>query len=139
MSDALAGIRAALEAGYDKIKLNAVLIGGFNDDEIGALAALTLRYPLDMRFIELMPMGENGWDVAGAGRMPDRERTGQTRGLLSPGEKERSIRVSREKLGGAGAALLEIISMRGLYRQVPVPEATRVIRFSSDEMRGPEP
>ena len=87
----------------------------------------------------LVPMGENGWDFAGAGRMPDRERTGQTRGLLSPGEKERSIRVSREKLGGAGAALLEIISMRGLYRQVPVPEATRVIRFSSDEMRGPEP
>ena len=61
LSDALAGIHAALEAGYDKIKLNAVLIGGFNDDEIEELAKLTLRYPLDMRFIELMPMGENGF------------------------------------------------------------------------------
>ena len=61
LSDALAGIHAALEAGYDKIKLNAVLIGGFNDDEIGEMAKLTLRYPLDMRFIELMPMGENGF------------------------------------------------------------------------------
>ena len=61
LSDALAGIRAALEAGFDKIKLNAVLIGGFNDDEIEDLAKLTLRYPLDMRFIELMPMGENGF------------------------------------------------------------------------------
>ena len=61
LSDALAGIHAALEAGYEKIKLNAVLIGGFNDDEIEEMARLTLRYPLDMRFIELMPMGENGF------------------------------------------------------------------------------
>ena len=61
LSDALAGIHAALGAGYDKIKLNAVLIGGFNDDEIEGMAKLTLRYPLDMRFIELMPIGENGF------------------------------------------------------------------------------
>lgn len=61
LSDALAGIHAALEAGYDKIKLNAVLIGGFNDDEIEEMAKLTLRYPLDMRFIELMPMGASGF------------------------------------------------------------------------------
>ena len=61
LSDALAGIHAALEAGFEKIKLNAVLIGGFNDDEIEELTRLTLRYPLDMRFIELMPMGENGF------------------------------------------------------------------------------
>ena len=61
LSDALAGIHAALEAGYDKIKLNAVLIGGFNDDEIEEMAKLTLHYPLDVRFIELMPMGENGF------------------------------------------------------------------------------
>ena len=61
LSDALAGIHAALKAGFEKIKLNAVLIGGFNDDEIEKMAKLTLRYPLDMRFIELMPMGENGF------------------------------------------------------------------------------
>lgn len=64
LSDAVAGIRAALEAGYEKIKLNAVLIGGFNDDEIDLLAALTLRYPLDVRFIELMPMGTGGFGKA---------------------------------------------------------------------------
>ena len=61
LSDALAGIHAALGAGFEKIKLNAVLIGGFNDDEIEEMAKLTLRYPLDMRFIELMPIGENGF------------------------------------------------------------------------------
>ncbi len=59
LKDALKGIEAALEVGFEKIKLNAVLIGGFNDDEIPALAELTRKYPLDMRFIELMPMVES--------------------------------------------------------------------------------
>ena len=56
LNDALAGLEAALGAGFEKIKINAVLIGGFNDDEIPALAALTRQYPIDVRFIELMPM-----------------------------------------------------------------------------------
>ena len=53
---ALDGIRAAFDAGFSTIKLNAVLIGGFNDDEIRPLAELTLQHRLDVRFIELMPM-----------------------------------------------------------------------------------
>lgn len=60
LSDALDGIRAALEAGMNPVKLNAVLVGGFNDDEIGALARLTLEHPVQMRFIELMPIGSSG-------------------------------------------------------------------------------
>ncbi len=60
LSDALAGIEAALEAGFERVKLNAVLIGGFNDDEIEAMAQLTQDYPLDLRFIEFMPMYDGG-------------------------------------------------------------------------------
>ena len=60
LSETLAGIRAALEAGFEKVKLNAVLIGGFNDGEIASLAALTRRWPVDMRFIEMMPMVDSG-------------------------------------------------------------------------------
>ena len=60
LEDALAGIEASLEAGFDKIKINSVLIGGFNDDEIPSLAALTQQYPVDVRFIELMPMYDSG-------------------------------------------------------------------------------
>ena len=60
LSQAAEGIRAALEAGFEKVKLNTVLIGGFNDDEIPAMAELTRRYPLDLRFIELMPMVDSG-------------------------------------------------------------------------------
>ena len=55
-----AGLDAAFEAGFEKIKINAVLIGGFNDDEIVDMANLTREYPLDMRFIELMPMYDSG-------------------------------------------------------------------------------
>ena len=56
LADALRGIEAALTAGFERVKLNAVLIGGFNDGEIPALAELTRRWPVDVRFIELMPM-----------------------------------------------------------------------------------
>ena len=75
----------------------------------------------------LVPRGENGWDFTRAAKLPDRERSGQKRGVLSPGEKERTIRVSRERLGEGGQALLQIVSFRGLYGQVPVPEATKMI------------
>jgi cyclic pyranopterin phosphate synthase len=60
LADFQAGLDAALEAGFEKIKLNAVLIGGFNDDEIVPLAELTRQYPVDMRFIEMMPMYDGG-------------------------------------------------------------------------------
>ena len=60
LNEALQGIEAAQNAGFKTIKLNAVLIGGFNDDEIPALAQLTRRYPVDLRFIELMPMYDSG-------------------------------------------------------------------------------
>ena len=60
LSDTVAGLDAALDCGFEHIKVNTVLIGGFNDDEIPVLAELTRRYPLDVRFIELMPMYDSG-------------------------------------------------------------------------------
>ena len=60
LDDFRKGLDAAFEAGFDKIKVNAVLIGGFNDDEIVPLAELTKQYPLDVRFIEMMPMYDSG-------------------------------------------------------------------------------
>ena len=53
------GLEAALTAGFEKVKINAVLIGGFNDDEIEDLAQLTMKYPVDVRFIELMPIQDH--------------------------------------------------------------------------------
>ena len=63
LSDALAGIEAAEAAGFHNLKLDTVLIGGFNDDEIDDFINLTREHPWEVRFIELMPMGPcAGWD-----------------------------------------------------------------------------
>jgi cyclic pyranopterin phosphate synthase len=51
------GLIAAHEAGINPIKLNVVAMNGINDDEWGALAQLTRKYPFWVRFIEMMPVG----------------------------------------------------------------------------------
>ena len=55
----LAGIDAALAAGLGPIKVNCVLIGGQNDDELADFAALARDRALYVRFIEVMPVHEN--------------------------------------------------------------------------------
>ncbi|MEA4964378.1 MAG: GTP 3',8-cyclase MoaA [Oscillospiraceae bacterium] len=55
LGDVLRGLEAAKAAGFTGTKLNTVLIGGFNTDEIPDLVALSRDF--DVRFIELMPMG----------------------------------------------------------------------------------
>jgi cyclic pyranopterin phosphate synthase len=57
LADIWAGITAAEEAGLTPIKLNAVVVRGFNEDDVVALAALTLERPWHVRFIETMPFG----------------------------------------------------------------------------------
>jgi cyclic pyranopterin phosphate synthase len=55
----MAGLDAAEELGFEPIKINVVLIGGQNDDEIEAFAQITRDRPWHVRFIELMPTGSN--------------------------------------------------------------------------------
>ena len=47
---------AALETPLSPVKINAVAMRGVNDDEIADMARLTLKYPMHVRFIELMPL-----------------------------------------------------------------------------------
>ena len=53
------GLDAAEAVGFDPIKINVVLIGGQNDDEIEDFALITRDRPWHIRFIELMPTGSN--------------------------------------------------------------------------------
>ena len=63
VADIFDGIRAAEEAGFQNTKINAVLIGGTNDDEIHDFIELTKEKPYQIRFIELMPIGEaSSWE-----------------------------------------------------------------------------
>ena len=77
----------------------------------------------------IVPEGPDGWDFRQEVRLPDRERTGRTRGLLTPGDKERQIRILAAALGKRGRALLQVLSSRGLRGQGTRPECTRVIEY----------
>jgi cyclic pyranopterin phosphate synthase len=57
----LAGIKRAEDIGMHPIKINAVVMRGINDDEIEALASLTLTKPYHVRFIELMPTNSSAY------------------------------------------------------------------------------
>jgi cyclic pyranopterin phosphate synthase len=58
----MAGIEAALEAGLKPVKVNIVLVRGFNDDEIVEFARLARRRHILVRFIEFMPLdADHSW------------------------------------------------------------------------------
>ncbi|MGD9475739.1 MAG: GTP 3',8-cyclase MoaA [Eubacteriaceae bacterium] len=59
LDNVMAGIEAAMAVGMNPIKINTVLIKGFNDDEIEKFVNFTIENPVDVRFIELMPLGES--------------------------------------------------------------------------------
>ncbi|MBB6215812.1 cyclic pyranopterin phosphate synthase [Anaerosolibacter carboniphilus] len=54
----LEGIEEAKKVGLNPIKINTVLIGDFNDDEVENFVELTLKENIEVRFIELMPIGQ---------------------------------------------------------------------------------
>ncbi len=56
----LRGIDAAIDAGFERIKLNSVVLKGHNDDEVLDLLEFAIARGLDISFIEEMPLGELG-------------------------------------------------------------------------------
>lgn len=64
--DAVAGARAAAEAGLLPVKVNAVLVRGVNDAQAVRLVAEALASGYELRFIEQMPLGPSGqWTRSG--------------------------------------------------------------------------
>ncbi len=60
----LAGVEMCLAEGLKPLKLNVVLIRGFNEDEAADLAALARRWAVEVRFIEYMPLDSaHAWDA----------------------------------------------------------------------------
>ena len=56
------GLMALVDMGFEKVKINAVITRGVNDDEIVDIASLAAQYPIEVRFIEFMPVGNNKWN-----------------------------------------------------------------------------
>ncbi len=63
LPDVLAGIDAAQAAGFPGTKLNMVVMGGINDDEIGDMLDFAAARGLEQRFIEFMPMASNDYGL----------------------------------------------------------------------------
>lgn len=59
LTKVLAGIDAAIAAGFSPVKVNCVVIRGINDDQVVAFAELAREKGVDVRFIEFMPL-DNG-------------------------------------------------------------------------------
>jgi len=57
IEDVWDGILAAEQAGLNPVKLNAVVVRGYNEEDVSDLARLTLDRPWQVRFIEMMPFG----------------------------------------------------------------------------------
>lgn len=57
LEDALRGLHAALKYPEIHIKINCVALPGVNENQWTALAELAKEYPVDVRFIEMMPIG----------------------------------------------------------------------------------
>lgn len=60
LSRVLAGIAAARAAGFERLKINAVLMRGVNDDELPGLVRFAIDHEIDIAFIEEMPLGNVG-------------------------------------------------------------------------------
>jgi len=78
LEDVLEGIQAAEEAGLTPIKINAVVVRGYNEADVVRLAGLTLDQPWQVRFIEMMPFA-GATDVQRALVVTTQEMTAQLR------------------------------------------------------------
>ena len=59
LKDVWSGIHAAEQAGLTPVKINAVVVRGYNEPDMADLVRLTLEHPWQVRFIEMMPFGQN--------------------------------------------------------------------------------
>jgi molybdenum cofactor biosynthesis protein A len=97
LDNVLSGIDAAKKAGFNPVKINAVVERGVNDDEIVDLARFGRDNGLEVRFIEFMPLdAEQGWSnskvVSHSNRFPSAVRHPPTAGAISTCHREQPAR-----------------------------------------------
>ncbi len=63
-NDVIDGIYTSLDAGFQPLKLNVVVLGGVNDDELLDFVEFVKDKPINVRFIEYMPFKFNQWNQA---------------------------------------------------------------------------
>ena len=106
LADALAGIEAAFDAGFDPIKINVVVVRRLDQDLLG-FAKMTFDRPIHVRFIEYMPVGGEDEDGVGC--------TGETGGWTAEDSVPTDEILQRIIVEGTAAGLgtLEGVSADG--------------------------
>lgn len=114
LDDVIKGIRAAVRAGINNIKMNAVLIKGFNDREVPELLNFARDEGLLLRLIEFMPLEEGVWnkeDFISGGEMlktlPDAE---AWKAEKKHGEEEGPARYYVNEKSGDRIGVIEAVS-----------------------------
>lgn len=112
----LDGIAAAEEAGFPPVKINMVVMRGVNDDELLDFAALTLRKPCTVRFIEYMPtLQDTEWDARSVDGREILERIGRHYPLLPLVSAEMAGPSRNFKISGAAGAIGIITPISGHF------------------------
>jgi GTP 3',8-cyclase len=62
LREVLAGVNSAVAAGFERIKVNAVILRGVNDVDVAPLARFARAHGLEMRYIDYMPIGGEAWE-----------------------------------------------------------------------------
>jgi len=127
--DALAGLRAALGAGFDPVKVNVVVMRGVNDAELPALARLAQDDPIEVRFVEYMPFLDEP-DARGRLVVPSAEVLARLRTLGA-------VEALPGKRGAAAARRYRIAGHRGTVgiiapHSAPFCHACNRVRLTAD-------
>jgi cyclic pyranopterin phosphate synthase len=110
------GIAAAERAGLAPIKLNTVVVNGLNADELPALAGLSIEHPWHIRFIELMPVGnQQDWGA----------------GFPAAAERYISVQQMQASLAGYDLQAVETPLGNGPARTFRIPGALGTVGFIS--------
>ena len=114
LAEIWAGLEAADAAGFAPIKLNAVVVRGFNEDDVVPLASLTLDRPWHVRFVETMPFGSGDTArTARDGLVPSaelRRRIEAVLGTLQPLEPHDASDESRNHRAAGARGVIGFIS-----------------------------
>ncbi len=104
LDDVLKSIDTAIEMGFHPVKINVVLIRGFNDDEIFDFAKFAMENPVTVRFIEYMPTGgQSFWSVDKVVKNSEVRKLLETRMKLVPSDDD----------GGGPAQVYAVVGGRG--------------------------
>ncbi|MEO3767889.1 GTP 3',8-cyclase MoaA [Streptomyces sp. B8F3] len=110
--DVLRGLAAARAAGLEPVKVNSVLMSGFNEDEAPDLLAWAVAEGYELRFIEQMPLdAQHGWQRDGMITAGDILASLRTRFTLTPeGEAARGSAPAERWLVDGGPARVGVIA-----------------------------